>query len=65
MDPPLVTNIQARSVTLTWELPVNSNGVINQYRIYVNGQLRTTVSMVAMVLGCHYNTVVPPPYPKV
>ncbi|XP_041351149.1 usherin-like [Gigantopelta aegis] len=42
-DPPTITAVQARYISLDWSPPVNPNGIIKEYNIFQNGDRRTTV----------------------
>ena len=44
LDPPMVVSIGPRSVNLTWQAPLISNGYVSAYKIYINGQSTLTVS---------------------
>uniref|UniRef100_A0A8D0L665 Usherin n=1 Tax=Sphenodon punctatus TaxID=8508 RepID=A0A8D0L665_SPHPU len=43
IDPPLVSDVESRAVTVTWQHPAKQNGIITHYNIYQNGQLHATV----------------------
>lgn len=44
LDPPMIVDIGTRSVNLTWQAPLISNGYIAEYKLYVNGILAKSVS---------------------
>ncbi|XP_048258912.1 usherin-like [Haliotis rufescens] len=43
LDPPTIAEVQARYISLTWIRPLNPNGIIREYRLYENGQVRLTL----------------------
>lgn len=44
VDPPLITDVRSRSAVVTWEAPMQPNGVILSYSLYINDQLHRSVS---------------------
>lgn len=44
-DPPVIVAIHSRSIDMTWSHPLTPNGIISQYQIYQNGELRETVGV--------------------
>ncbi|KAG8443757.1 hypothetical protein GDO86_009076, partial [Hymenochirus boettgeri] len=38
IDPPVLTNVKSRSLLITWQHPIQPNGLITHYNIYQNGQ---------------------------
>ncbi|KAM9316854.1 usherin [Gastrophryne carolinensis] len=39
IDPPLLLNLESRSITIMWPKPVKPNGVITHFNLYQNGDL--------------------------
>ncbi|XP_053315134.1 usherin [Spea bombifrons] len=43
INPPSFSSVKARSLTITWQHPLQPNGIITHYNIYQNGSLRAAV----------------------
>ncbi|KAM3930149.1 usherin [Leptodactylus fuscus] len=43
VDPPRISHVKSRSITITWQRPTKPNGIITHYNIYQNGSLEVTV----------------------
>ena len=43
VDPPMTSNVATRSLDVVWDIPFPPNGIITEYRIYQNDQLKETV----------------------
>ena len=44
IDPPLISNIEARSADVTWTAPMEPNGIIFSYTLHTNNEVYKTVS---------------------
>ncbi|XP_069811529.1 usherin [Dendropsophus ebraccatus] len=44
LDPPRLSHVRSRSITINWQHPTKTNGIITHYKIYQNGSLEMTVS---------------------
>uniref|UniRef100_F7ALI8 Usherin n=1 Tax=Xenopus tropicalis TaxID=8364 RepID=F7ALI8_XENTR len=44
IDPPVLTDVQSRSINITWQPPHKPNGIITHYNIYQNGRKQVSVS---------------------
>ncbi|KAG9336280.1 hypothetical protein JZ751_002627, partial [Albula glossodonta] len=40
VDPPIASDVQSKSATISWRHPSRPNGVITHYNIYLNGELQ-------------------------
>lgn len=43
IDPPRLSDVKSRSISITWQHPAKPNGIITHYNIYQNGTLEMTV----------------------
>ncbi|KAL0170182.1 hypothetical protein M9458_034778, partial [Cirrhinus mrigala] len=43
VDPPVLSDIQPRSASVSWSAPSQPNGIVTHYNIYQNHQLRASV----------------------
>lgn len=43
MNPPVLSHLESRSITVTWLAPSELNGIITHYNIYQNGSLQAVV----------------------
>ncbi|XP_075719450.1 usherin [Rhinoderma darwinii] len=43
IDPPRLSHVKSRSITITWQQPTKPNGIITHYNIYQFGSLEITV----------------------
>ena len=46
VDPPLIENVDARDVEVSWEAPMEPNGIVIEYNLYVNNVLFKNVSYI-------------------
>src|SRR6218665_1860563 len=44
IDPPMLSDAQARSLQVSWQTPLRPNGIITLYNLYQNNSLVETVS---------------------
>ncbi|XP_072265966.1 usherin isoform X2 [Pyxicephalus adspersus] len=43
MNPPLLLNLESKSITVTWMKPLEPNGIISYFNLYQNGSLQAIV----------------------
>ena len=54
IDPPMAINVGSRSLTLTWLPPLQPNGIITAYRVYVNEELAEVVSSLCVSAALYF-----------